>query len=147
MKKLISIALTVALFGVVLVNAQADSHMDSKDDQAQWDRHVNEWQKRMNKMYRQMEEIDRTTDPERRQQLLDEHWKLMEEQMFSMRMMGGGMMSHRHGRGRHGQGPHMMMDPDQRDQYMYDRMDMMQLMMEQMMQHQHVMMRGGMYRR
>ena len=143
MKKVLLLAATLALCSLPLVQVQADSQDDSEYSQQQWDRHVDEWQERMNTMHRQMQEIDGTTDPEQRQKLLEQHWKLMDEQMLSMRMMGGGMMGSMHGRGHHGRGRHMM-DPDERDQYMYDRMDMMHMMMEQMMQHQQMMIRGGM---
>lgn len=143
MKKYAVLALAAMLCAVPLVQVQADSHDDSDFSQEQWERHVDQWQKRMNTMHRQMQEIDRTTDPAKRQKLLDEHWQLMNEQMYSMRMMGGGMMGHMSGQRHHRRGRHMM-DSDERNQHMYDRMDMMHLMMEQMMQHQHMMMRSGM---
>jgi hypothetical protein len=45
-------------------------------------------------MYRQMEKIDQTTGREKRKQLLDQYWKPIEEQIFSMRMIDGGMIGH-----------------------------------------------------
>lgn len=103
----------------------------------------------MNAMREQMDRFHRTTNPEERQRLLEEHWKTMDEQMAGMREMEGmmgGMMSGMHGRrGHRGHGSMHMMDPEQRDSSMQDRMDMQQMMMEQMMQHTQMMMREGMH--
>jgi len=92
-----------------------------------------------------MDRIHKTTDPAERQKLLDEHYKLMQEQMTTMRGMGGGMMMGMGGgMGQGGQGvmgpggapksggPGKAPTPDQRMRMMEDRMDMMQMMMEQM---------------
>ena len=149
MKKLLISALAALLYAVPALHAQddsrnqADERKEGPTDQAQWDLQVDRWQERMNRMHQQMDQLDRTTDPEKRQKLLEEHWDLMNEQMLSMRMMGGGMMGHMHGGSPRGHDRHMM-DQDDGDQYMYDRIDMMHLMMEQMMQHQHMMMRSDM---
>ncbi len=101
-------------------------------------------QERMQLMQQQMNRLHKTTDPAERQKLLDEHYKLMEAQMATMRGMGGGGMM---GGGMMGQGGQGMMGPggapksgapgkpptpDQRMRMMEDRMDMMQMMMEQM---------------
>ena len=102
-------------------------------------------QERMRLMQQQMDRLHKTTDPAERQKLLDEHYKLMEAQMATMRGMGGGMMKGMDGG--MGQGGQGMMGPggapksggpgkaptsDQRMRMMEDRMDMMQMMMEQM---------------
>jgi hypothetical protein len=109
-------------------------------------------QERMRLMQQQMDRIHKTTDPAERQKLLDEHYKLMEAQMATMRGMGGGMMGGMGGGGMTGggmmgPGGQGMMGPggapksggagkaptpDQRMRMMEDRMDMMQMMMEQM---------------
>lgn len=126
--------------------ADAPGDQPQSADQSQWEKQVDRWQQRMNEMHRQMDEINRTTDPEKRRQLLEEHWKLMDEQMLAMRMMGGGMMGHTrdgHHRGRH----RHMTDPETDYGHIYDRMDMMHMMMEQMMYHQHMMMRDERGRR
>ena len=102
-------------------------------------------QERMRLMQQQMDRLHKTTDPAERQKLLDEHYKLMEAQMATMRGMGGGMMMGMGGgMGQGGQGmmgpggapkaggPGKPPMPDQRMRMMEDRMDMMQMMMEQM---------------
>ena len=149
MKKLFAAAITALLFTVPLIHVQADSD-DESDSQKQWDRYTQQWQERMNTMHEQMDRIHQTKDPQERQRLLEEHWRTMDEQMADMRSMEGmmgGMMSGMHGgmRGNRGRGGMHMMDPDERDTYMQDRMDMQQMMMEQMMQHNREMMREGMH--
>jgi hypothetical protein len=76
---------------------------------------------RMKTMHAQMDKIRQTADPKEREKLMAEHMKTMQEGMQMMQGMGGGMMGMMGG----GQGPQMM----------EGRMDMMQMMMEQMMQH------------
>lgn len=146
MQKILTFALWLFLFSIAPLFAQAesaDSATSGAADQAQWDKKVEQWQARMNEIHRQMEEINRTTDPEKRRKLLEKHWELMDEQMLAMRMMGGGMMDHHMAGGRHSGGHRHMMDPETRARQMYDRMDMMHLMMEQMLYHQHMMIRDS----
>jgi hypothetical protein len=148
MKKLLVAALTTLFFTVPLTHVHADSH-EQGESQEKWNQYTEQWQERMNTMHKQMDQIHQTQDPAERQRLLEEHWKTMDAQMGDMRMMEGmmgGMMGGMHGRrGDHGNGSMHMMDPAQRDSYMQDRMDMNQMMMEQMMQHNHMMMREGMH--
>ena len=100
-------------------------------------------QDNMKKMQQQMEKIRATTDPKERQQMMQEHMQAMQANMKSM----------------HGMGGPMMMGADQADAMkmpskkgamsqadmmkghtmMEQRMDMMQMMMEQMMQRDQVM--------
>jgi hypothetical protein len=87
----------------------------------------------MKKMVAEMERIQQTTDPAERQKLMVEHMKQMHQGMGMMRGMGGPAMGMMHGGMR---GHHRPTGPDQRMQWMEHRMDMMQTMMEQMMQHQ-----------
>lgn len=112
----------------------------------------------MARMHELMEEAEEESDPAKRQQLLREHMDQMYDYMGSMHrgMWGGGMM----GPGAGGQ--HMMpgprgqgmmqqqggsapqgnlprrdqMSPDERLHLMEDRLDQMQLMMEQMLENQ-----------
>lgn len=148
MKKLMIAALTTLLFTVPLVHVHADSQEQS-DSMKEWDRYTEQWQVRMNTMHEQMDKIHQTKDPKERQRLLEEHWKTMDKQMADMRTMEGmmgGMMGGMHGRqGNRGQGGMHMMNPDQRDTYIQDRMDMQQMMLEQMMQHNQLMLREGMH--
>jgi len=93
----------------------------------------------MEKMQRQMEKIQATTDTKERQKLMQEHMQSMQENMKVMRGMDGQMMT---GSGQHGgiaMGDHQNMkcgDMMKHHDMMKNRMDMMQMMMEQMMQHQ-----------
>lgn len=144
MKKRSIAALTAFLFIVPLAQVHADSH-DKGASQEKWNKYTQEWREHMNTMLEQMDRIHRTTNPEERQRLLEEHWKTMDEQMAGMREMEGMMGGMHGGRGDRGHGSTHMMDPEQRDSYMQDRMDMQQMMMEQMMQHNHMMMRESMH--
>ncbi len=83
-------------------------------------------QDRMKRMQEQMDRIHKTTDPKERQKLLDEHRQTMMENMKAMRGMG---MMHGDAKG----GP-MKGDPTAQAAQMEQRMDMMQMMMEHMMQ-------------
>src|SRR5262245_35064809 len=78
----------------------------------------------MKKMQAEMEKIHQTTDAAERQKLMQAHMQSMREQMTMMRSMGGSMMRD---------------DPKTSQKTMADCMDMMQMMMEQMMQHQEAM--------
>jgi hypothetical protein len=82
----------------------------------------------MEKMQRQMDQIQATTDSKERQKLMQEHMRTMQENMKAMRGMDAPMMSNHKG----------MAGGDMMTHYkmMSTRMDMMQMMMEQMMQHQ-----------
>ena len=102
----------------------------------------------MEKMQQQMEKIQATTDPKERQKLMQEHMQSMQENMKAMRGMGGPMMM---GSGQPGgmmmgdkkggktmrgkKGGMAMGDMMKHHDMMEKRMDMMQMMMEQMMQH------------
>ncbi len=86
----------------------------------------------------------RESSGQNRQKLMQEHMELMQNQMHMMRggMMGGGGMMSGHGmmsgQGMHGhsnQGDPAITSED-RIQAMEKRMDQMQLMMEQMLEHQ-----------
>ncbi len=82
-------------------------------------------QDRMKRMQEQMDRIQKTTDPKERQKLLDEHRQTMMENMKTMRGMG----MHGDAKG----GP-MKGDSAAHAAQMEQRMDMMQMMMEHMMQ-------------
>ena len=78
---------------------------------------------RMKSMQAQMDRIHQNSDPKEREKLLAEHMKSMQEGMQMMRGMGGG----RHGAAGHGA------------EMMQGRMGMMQMMMDQMLEHQKMM--------
>ena len=99
------------------------------------DKQMAQMQENMKIMQQQVEKLRTTTDPKERQKLLQEHMQTMQKNMAAMRGMGGPMMGGMGGRSGMG-GPMMNMDPKQREAFMQGRMDMMQMMMEHMMQHQ-----------
>jgi len=95
----------------------------------------------MTKMHEQMEKIHAATDPQERRKLMDEHMQSMREGMKMMRGMGADTM------GRKKKGEPMMEDGGKdgmpmgmmmmkRHKMMEDRLDTMQMMMEQMMEHE-----------
>ena len=94
-------------------------------------------QETMRKLQNQMGNIRQTNDPAERRKLMQEHMRTMQEGMKQMRGMGGMMM----GMGQQGG---MMMDGGmmqmqgmmQMHDMMGTRMEMMEMMMEQMMQHE-----------
>jgi hypothetical protein len=88
---------------------------------------------RMKEMQEQMDRVNKTQDPQERQRLMQEHMQTMQEQMTDMRAMGGGMMMGMMGQSGGGMHRKGKMDPEKRHQMMQDRMDMMQMMMEHMM--------------
>lgn len=108
----------------------------------------------MQKMHAQMEEIRRTEDPDKRDELIQSHIASMQEMMQMMHggkpmmgqgmgMQGGKMMGGQQGdKMAASQGSMMgdqqagMMEMMNRQQMMQQRMDMMQMMMDQMMQNQ-----------
>lgn len=120
---------------------------------AQQTQAIAQMQARMQAMQAQMLQLQTVTDPAERQKLLSAHMQLMQEQMASMRSMGGGMMQMMHGGAGMGMGSGMrsmnggMMGgmgmqqgtaagshgPGARHQMMEDRVDMLQMMMEQIM--------------
>jgi hypothetical protein len=81
----------------------------------------------MQKMMHQMEKIHATKDTEKRERLMDEHMRTMQEGMGMMRGMGGPMTM-----GDKMKGAGQDMDMSQRMGMMEQRMEMMQMMMEQM---------------
>lgn len=99
----------------------------------------------MKKMHEQMEKIHAARDPQERQKLMEEHMQSMREGMETMRGMGGGRMGMMDSKK---DGP-MMEDGDKekggkpmsmmmmkRHKMMEDRLEMMEMMMEQMMEHE-----------
>jgi len=131
---------------------------------ADMDKYYAAMQERYKKMQEQMERLRKTTDPKERQKIWEEHWLTMHEGMNMMMgrggmgpgMMMGGMgpgagMGPRGGMGA-GMGPRGGMGPGAAcgalgaqatpEQMAYcqrrleQRMDMMQMMMDQMLEHQ-----------
>ena len=107
------------------------------------DNHMSQMREKMKAMQGQMDRIHQTTDPKERQKLMHEHMQAMQASMKAMRGMGGGMMK---GGGEHG-GMKMdakkggMKDGDMMKHHtmMESRLDLLQMMMEQMMQRDRAM--------
>ena len=140
-----SILLAAIIAGALsapVVSAQ-DKHMHTKPAMSMdTDNHMSQMQEKMKAMQQQMDKLQTTTDPQERQKLIEEHMQAMQEGMKTMReirgrmMMGsgqpGGMAKDGH---KHKAGGNMA----QHYAMMEKRMDMMQMMMEQMMQHDSAM--------
>ena len=147
--------LGIALAGALLVPAaySVDEHHPEKAGPATKapkapvkpradDKSVAQTHEHMKKMQDIMARMQKTTDPAQRQKLMSEHMQAMQEGMKSMRGMGGGMMqgmggammgqAPKDGTAKPGMGRGAAMSPEMMER----RMDMMQMMMEQMMQHQ-----------
>ncbi|MFP5505883.1 MAG: hypothetical protein ACLGH6_06770 [Gammaproteobacteria bacterium] len=111
---------------------------------------MTQWQERMQRMDRMLDQARKSDDPQQHQKLMQEHMQSMQEGMGMMRgMRGDGMGMSGDGKG----GPMASgkdagksmgsMDANQRMDMMQQRMDMMQMMMEHMMGQQAEQMRMG----
>lgn len=125
------------------VSAQGDQPAEMK---------MQKMQERMKRMQEQMQKIRATTNPQERQKLMREHMQSMQEgmkMMGSMRgeMMGGDMMAKAGtdqgesmmedgGKGTGGMG--MMGGMMKKHMMMQGRMDMLEMMMQQMIDHEKV---------
>lgn len=123
-------ALVLVFAGAVGARADDQSSAVRPEQRAET---LDQMQSRMQAMQAMMTQLQRTTDPAERQKLLSSHMRLMQEQMTAMRMMGGGMMQMMHGPAGMGMGSGTPQAPGPRHQAMEDRVDMLQMMMEQMM--------------
>jgi len=111
-------------------------------------RQMTQMQQNMAAMHVQMEQLRATTDPKERQRLLQAHMQAMQDNMKTMREMTGPMVMNGSKPGGMAMGGGKAMsdgkpmaggDMMQRHQMMENRMGMMQMMMEQMLQHQQAM--------
>lgn len=133
-------ALTVAALSAPAAFAQVTKPAPAKPAMGMdMDKHASQMQEKMKAMQGQMDTIRQTTDPKERQKLMQEHMQAMQANMEMMRGMGGAAMK---GGGEHGGmamgGKEAGMsggDMTKRHEMMEQRVDMMQMMMEQMMQH------------
>ena len=139
MKTSIIVAAIVAgVLSAPIVSAQ-DKHVHPKPGVTmKEDKQMSQMQENMKTMQQQMEKLQATIDPQERQKLMQEHMQAMQENMQAMHGMGGPMMM---GSGQPGgmamDGKKKMASGDmmQHHAMMEKRMDMMQMMMEQMVQH------------
>ena len=151
-RSMLCIALTAAALSVPVAFAVDEHHPDAGKKQspatktapakpaAAQGMDMSQMQGNMKKMQEQMEKMQKTTDPKERQKLMGEHMQTMMVSMKTMRGMGGSMMME-------GSQSGGMMTGGKKDgmptgdmmkhhEMMEQRMDMMQMMMGQMMQHQ-----------
>ena len=130
MKHAASAALVAAMLAAPPLAAQPAPEPQAKPPLAAADmgKQMAQMQENIVRMQRLMDEIHKAKDPKERHALLDEHYEAMQENMHLLRGMGGPTMT--------GGGPVANMDPRQREELMQRRMDMMQMMMEQIMRHQ-----------
>jgi hypothetical protein len=121
--------------------AGADKAKVALHDPSASEKQFDQTRQRMKKMLAQMDKIHETRDPKERQRLMDEHMQMMRDTMQAMRGMGGPMMGTMEGKDRavssekpesHTAGMSNAMRLDRLEK----RLDMMQLMMEQMMDRQ-----------
>lgn len=151
-KYLLSLGLAAVMSGLLPISAQGQPAASVSADTQAFEKELAEAQAQMKLMQEQMERIHKTSDPQERQRLMQEHWNSMQSAMASMNgMWGQGMMGccggGRHGHGMMMGGPNMRyyygkLTPEQmkQRQYMSDQyMGMQQMMMNHMMQHQHWM--------
>jgi hypothetical protein len=153
--------LAVVLTGAIAVRADSQSATSQPVPQAET---LAQMQARMQAMQAQMAQMQTASDPAERQKLLAAHMQLMQAQMASMRSMGGGMMQMMHGGAATGMGSGMpgmsggmaqggmqmqqganagARSPGPRHQMVEDRLDMLQMMMEQMMGQMQMQMQPG----
>ena len=131
--------------------ASADDNMPAPGGPAMnmdMDKQMPQMQGSMKKLQAQMDKIHRTTDAKERQRLMQEHMQAMQENMKAMRGMGGpmtGMMGGKSGAMGSGMMGGEQMAPGMKDGDMNKRqdmtgkrMDMMQMMMEQMLERDQV---------
>ena len=155
MKKLIVLSVAAALTMSTQTVLAADPSGSTSpkaqattSDLAEFDKQMAQTQQNMKAMQEQMDKIRQTQDPQARQQLLQEHWTTMQNNMQLMHGMWGSGMGNccsggqRMGHGMMGDqmwGDYRRLTPEQarQRQYMTDRfMPMQQMMMDHMMQQQ-----------
>ena len=130
----------VPLWALAAEPSQVTQAQQQAPNVAEFDKQMVQAQDIFKKMQAQMEQIQQTQDPQQRQKLLQEHWNTMQNGMSMMNgMWGPGMMGKGHMMGWQ---DYSNMTPEQKNQhqYMMDRYTgMQQMMMDNMMRHQHFM--------
>ena len=130
MKTSILVAAIVACaLSAPIVSAQDKSAPAKPAMSMDMDKQMPQMLENMKKLQTQMEKIRKTTDPKERRKLLQEHMQAMQAGMNMMQSVGGPMMMRMLG------DKPGTSDPKQQQEMMAWRMDMMQMMMEQVIQH------------
>jgi protein CpxP len=104
----------------------APSHADSQNKMGMGQDQMNNMHSQMQKMQATMDSIHKEKDPKKQQKLINQHMSSMQKGMHGM-MMGKGNKSS------------MMMGNGHTSGSINQRLDMMQMMMGQMMNHMEVM--------
>jgi len=135
---ILAAAILAGTLAAPIVSAQ-DKHVHGKPGMSMdMDKQMPQMQENMKAMQQQMEKIRATTDPTERQKLMQEHMQAMQENMKAMHGMGSPMMmdgGEHGGMKKAGHKPMAEGGMMQHHAMMERSMDMMQMMMEQMMQH------------
>jgi len=126
---LVAAIVACALSAPTIVSAQERSAPTQPAMNMDMDTQMPQMLENMKKMQTQMEEIRKTTDSKERRKLLQDHMQNMQKGMNLMQGVGGPTMMRMLG------DKPGTSDPKQQQEMMAWRMDMMQMMMEQMMQH------------
>ncbi len=139
---LIASAALVAGTNVQANDAQHPASATQAAPSVQSSERFEEARAQMQKMLAQMDQIHQTKDPAERQRLMDEHMRTMQDTMQSMHAMGGPMMMDMMGQQGMGGVPNKTQSGkrgsgvNERIDMMEKRMDVMQMMMEQMLKQQ-----------
>ena len=136
-----------ALSSIPLASAQDKAASASPAGKTQMDTQMTEVQASATKMRSQMDQIHATTDPTERQKLMQAHMQTMQDSMAMMRSMnkptmmdgGQGGMAKADDKGAPSGKGMMGGNMMQHHQMMENRIEMMQTMMDQMLQHQQAM--------
>ena len=130
-------AIAACTLSAPIVSAQDKSPPAKHAMSMDMEKQMGQMQDKMKAMQAQMDTIHKTTDAKERQKLMQEHMEAMQESMKAMHGMGGPMMTGSGQRGGMAKGGHKDMAGGamKHHEMMEKRMDMMQMMMEQMMQH------------
>ena len=130
MKTSILVATIVACaLSAPIVSAQEKSAPAKPAMRMDMDKQMTRMQENMKEMQQQMEKLQATTDPKERQKLMQQHMQTMQDNMKAMHGMGGPMMEGKKGGVTQG-------NMTQRYEMMEKRMDMMQMMLENLMKSQ-----------
>jgi hypothetical protein len=134
--------LACALASVPVASAQDNTTPAKPAMSLEMEQQVSRMQTNMKDMQAQMEKIRATTDPKERRKLMEAHMQAMQECMTTMRgqdkpmMMSGGQGG---GMAMAGSKSNAGGDMMKHHQMMQSRMGMMELLMEQMLQHMQMM--------
>lgn len=143
MKKILVSAIITWALSAPIVSAQDKAAPLAPVVNMEMEGQMSRMQEKMQAMQAQMDMIHRTTDATERRKLMQEHMQAMQTNMTAMRGMGGPLMK---GRGEHGaimmcgnEGGMTDGDMIKCREMMEKRMDMVQMMMEQMIQRDQAM--------